>query len=133
MSNSLLEKIIFKSQKINFDLSKSFNSNMLSENIKIDNPYVDTPIDPSRGEWKSDNDMLSCNFLFKNEKHVIFFINQILEKAIKKRHHPEILINHKNVIIKLTTHDLNQITEIDIEMAKFISDVYDDVNFIMDI
>ena len=60
-------------------------------------------------------------------------VNQILEKAIKVRHHPEIYIDHKNVIISLITKDLNQITDLDLQMARFITDVYDDTQFIMDI
>jgi len=129
---SLLENVVAKSRKINFDLSKSLNSNLISESI-YDNPYSGTPIKPDKGEWAEEDNMLRCNFTFKNERHVLFFINQILEKAMKVRHHPELYVDHKNVTVSLSTKDLNQITDLDLKMAKFISDVYDDTQFIMDI
>ena len=128
---SLLENIVLKSQKINFDLSKSLNSNLIKENVNIVNNQF--PIQPEQGEWIEEDNLLRCRFSFKNERHVIFFVNQILEKAIKVRHHPEIFIDHKNVVISLSTKDLNQITNMDLQMARFITDVYDDTQFIMDI
>ena len=128
---SLLENIVLKSQKINFDLSKSLNSNLIKENVNIVNNQF--PIQPAQGEWIEEDNLLRCSFSFKNERHVIFFVNQILEKAIKVRHHPEIFIDHKNVVISLSTKDVNQITNMDLQMARFITDVYDDTQFIMDI
>lgn len=131
---SLLENIIFKSQKINFDLSKSLNSNLIKENVNVtNNQFQNTPIQPAKGEWIEENNLLRCSFTFKNERHVIFFVNQILEKSIKVRHHPEIYIDHKNVVISLSTKDLNQITDLDLQMARFITDIYADTQFIMDI
>ena len=131
---SLLENIVFKSQKINFDLSKSLNSNLIKENVNVtNNQFQNTPIRPAKGEWIEEDNLLRCSFTFKNERHVIFFVNQILEKAIKVRHHPEIYIDHKNVVISLSTKDLNQITDLDLQMARFITDIYDDTQFIMDI
>ena len=131
---SLLENVVFKSQKINFDLSKSLNSNLIKENFVIPNQRLEsTPIQPSKGKWREEDNLLRCNFTFKHERHVLFFVNQILEKAIKVKHHPEIYIDHKNVVISLSTKDLNQITDMDLQMSRFISDVYDDTQFIMDI
>lgn len=125
----LLENIIFRGQKINFDMSKSIHSNLLNERITD----VDSPIQPNKRDWLEENNVLTCSFEFLNEKHVIFFVNQILEKAMKYNHHPEIIINHKNVIVSLTTQDIYQVTEIDIEMAKIITDIYEDTRFIMEI
>ena len=125
---SLLENIIMKNKSIDFDFSKSLNSNIQ----KVNNVSIDTPINPKQQEWIEEDGKLVCDFNFFNTSHVIFFINQILEKAKKLNHHPDIFISHVNVTVALHTADLGQITELDLDFSKFISDVYDDTKFIRD-
>ena len=52
---SLLENIVLKSQKINFDLSKSLNSNLIKENVNIVNNQF--PIQPAQGEWIEEDNL----------------------------------------------------------------------------
>lgn len=125
---SLLENIIFKSQKINFDMSKSLNENLsiVSSNV------INVPVKPKAGTWEEINNSLFCNFSFNNISHIIYFVSQILEKAKSIRHMPDIQIQDSNVSIYLQTKDLQQITETDILFSKFINDIYEDIKFIRD-
>ena len=125
---SLLQNIIMKNKSIDFDFSKSVNSNIQ----KVNNLSIDAPIKPKEQAWTEEDGKLVCDFNFHNISHVIYFINQVLEKSKQLNHHPEIFISHVDVRIMLHTADLGQITELDLKFSKFISDVYDDTKFIRD-
>tara|TARA_R110001583_G_scaffold62224_4_gene183278 strand:- start:1232 stop:1609 length:378 start_codon:yes stop_codon:yes gene_type:complete len=124
--SSLLENIILKNQKIDFDFTKSLNSNTLKSNH-------DTPIAPKQSDWHEEDNRLICYFSFSSTSHVIYFINLILEKSITMNHHPDIFISHNDIKISLQTKDIEQITNIDLKFAKFITDVYEDTKFIRNI
>ncbi len=127
---SLLENIILKRQKINFDLSKSLNENLnvLSQDLATAN----VPLKPKQAEWEEQDGYLCCNFNFNIMPHVSYFLNLILEKAHRIQHRPKIKIEGLNVHIALQTKDLQHITEADLDFAKFIDEVYDDIKFIRD-
>jgi len=76
--------------------------------------------------WPKDNQgKLSKTFLFKNYRQSFGFVSQIVLLAEKKNHHPTITLDFGSVTIALISHDVNEITERDIDLAKQIDKIYD--------
>jgi 4a-hydroxytetrahydrobiopterin dehydratase len=76
--------------------------------------------------WPKDSQgKLSKTFLFKNYRQSFGFVSQIVLLAEKKNHHPTITLEYGSVTIALISHDMNEITERDIDLAKQIDKIYD--------
>ncbi len=71
--------------------------------------------------WKEKKGKIGKEFSFNNFKEAISFVNKVSDLSEEAGHHPDILIfDYKNVIITLTSHDVRNITEKDINLAKKI-------------
>ena len=76
--------------------------------------------------WPKDNQgKLSKTFSFKNYRQSFGFVSKIVLLAEKKNHHPTITLEYGSVTIALISHDVNEITERDIDLAKQIDKIYD--------
>ena len=76
--------------------------------------------------WPKDNQgKLIKTFSFKNYRQSFGFVSQIVLLAEKKNHHPTITLEYGSVTIALISHDVNEITERDIDLAKQIDKIYD--------
>ena len=76
--------------------------------------------------WPKDNQgKLIKTFSFKNYRQSFGFVSQIVLLAEKKNHHPTITLEYKSVTIALISHDVHEITERDIDLAKQIDKIYD--------
>ncbi|MDA9601567.1 4a-hydroxytetrahydrobiopterin dehydratase [Alphaproteobacteria bacterium] len=76
--------------------------------------------------WPKDNQgKLIKTFSFKNYRQSFGFVSQIVLLAEKKNHHPTITLEYGSVTIALISHDVNKITERDIDLAKQIDKIYD--------
>ena len=72
-------------------------------------------------DWKTENNNLVKEFIFKNFVEAIEFVNKIVPLAEKADHHPNIYIHsYKKVRIELFTHSKGKITEKDFSLAKEI-------------
>jgi 4a-hydroxytetrahydrobiopterin dehydratase len=71
-------------------------------------------------------------FKFKKRKHLFNFIEDVLEYENENQHHGEITIRYKTVTVKVWTHDLNDITDVDIEYARTLNEIYKDSNASID-
>ena len=70
--------------------------------------------------WKEKDGKLCKEFKFSNFIESFGFITKIALESEKKNHHPDITISYDKVSIELITHDINQISEKDIDLAKRI-------------
>ena len=76
--------------------------------------------------WPKDNQgKLIKTFSFKNYRQSFGFVSQVVLLAEKKNHHPTITLDYGSVTIALISHDMNEITERDIDLAKQIDKIYD--------
>ena len=96
--------------------------------------YEEVPISAGNPRWETveGNQKISLIKVYKilNFQNFLYFINQILMLADKKAHHPDLNISHDTVTISLYTNDVNDVTEIDIEMSREIDEIYEDIYFI---
>lgn len=67
--------------------------------------------------WKYQKGFLHRNFEFSSFRKTINFLNEVANIAEVKDHHP-MLINNFNILeIKLSTHDVNGISQKDFDLA----------------
>ena len=87
------------------------------------------PVKPRSSEWITQNDpqCLVRSYYFSTFDDVIFFTNIIMKYQYKTNHHYIVNINHLQVTVKIGSFDMGIITELDIEHARFVDTVYEDV------
>lgn len=75
-------------------------------------------------KWGEIDGYLQNSFKFKDFKEALNFINKVGEISEKMNHHPEITNVYNKVTLKLKTHDKNQITDLDYQMAKKVDQLF---------
>ena len=76
-------------------------------------------------EWKTENNCLTKEFVLKNFKEAVRFVNQVMPLAEAADHHPDLLIHsYKKVKVMLMTHSEGKITEKDHSLARQIEAVF---------
>ena len=70
--------------------------------------------------WEKIEGKLSKDFEFTDFIEAFGFVAKIALESEKMNHHPDITISYNRVNIKLITHDINQISEKDRDLAKKI-------------
>ncbi len=84
------------------------------------NYYIDEEkLDEIQG-WEKIDGKLCKDFKFINFIEAFSFITKIALESEKMNHHPDITISYNKVNIKLISHDINQISERDTDLAKKI-------------
>ncbi|MCC7029615.1 MAG: 4a-hydroxytetrahydrobiopterin dehydratase [Chitinophagaceae bacterium] len=71
-------------------------------------------------QWKLISEAIERDFVFKNFSEALAFIVQIGIAAEKMNHHPEIFNVYNKVKIRLNTHSVQGITDLDFDLAKKI-------------
>ena len=76
-------------------------------------------------DWpKDDQGRIFKEFKFKNYRQSFAFSSQVAMLSEKKNHHPTIILDYGKVVIKLISHDVNEVTERDIDLANQIDKIY---------
>ena len=96
--------------------------------------YEVLPIEAKASDWPVLRDdqktFLKKEYVIADFENFLYFVSQVLKLANRKGHHPDINLSHNSVDIELYTHDINDVTEIDLEMASMIDEIYEDIYFI---
>ena len=74
-------------------------------------------------QWQQEGNNITRTFEFKNFVEAIDFVNKLVEPAETAAHHPDIAISYNKVMVSLTTHDANGLTQQDFELARTISEL----------
>jgi 4a-hydroxytetrahydrobiopterin dehydratase len=70
--------------------------------------------------WHLQENALEVEWMFNDFRQAMAFMNAVAEVAERMNHHPEWSNVYNKVDILLTTHDAGGVTELDLELAKFI-------------
>jgi 4a-hydroxytetrahydrobiopterin dehydratase len=76
-------------------------------------------------EWEVEKKYIVRVFEFEEFMDGIDFVNNVGEIAEEAQHHPDIMIKHIKVTLKLTTHDCGGVTDLDIQLAQRIDNLVD--------
>jgi 4a-hydroxytetrahydrobiopterin dehydratase len=76
-------------------------------------------------EWEPEKKYITRTIEFEEFMEGIDFVNDVGEIAEEAQHHPDISIKHTKVTLKLTTHDVGGVTDLDIQLAQRIDNLVD--------
>jgi pterin-4a-carbinolamine dehydratase len=87
------------------------------------------PIKVIKSEWyvSKEPPRLSREFKFNNFSHLKYFLDALLDYQEDSHHHASTLIDHRVVIVETYTRDLDMVTELDMDLATFCDEVYEDI------
>lgn len=89
------------------------------------------PVKTPKAEWEQleSPTRMRRTFEFRHYEDLMKFTQDVLEFQNKKQHHGTLQINPEDVVIEVYTHDLNDITDVDISYAQEVGEIYKDVMF----
>lgn len=71
-----------------------------------------------KSQWTvADGKKIRREFIFKDFKAAMAFINRVAEKAEEEGHHPDIHVFYNRVVIELWTHAISGLSENDFILA----------------
>ncbi|MBE9139452.1 4a-hydroxytetrahydrobiopterin dehydratase [Nodosilinea sp. LEGE 07088] len=76
-------------------------------------------------EWFYGDDGLVTVCQFDDFAATVEFVGQLVEPADRLGHHPDLAIAYNRLTIRLTTHDVGGVTDLDVALAKEISALQD--------
>lgn len=77
-------------------------------------------------KWERvDEKWLKREFDFNKYLSGIAFVQEVAEYAQEKRHHPIITIDHTTVMLKISSIEKDGLTDLDLEMVKEFSKLYE--------
>lgn len=122
-------------KKENFDFTAGMNR-LFSSDFQGIRDIPELPIDAEKTTWQEVTDysktLITKTFNFERDKHTRFFVNEILKTAEKMMHHPFLSVERTKVSVELYTHDINEVSELDLKLARFIDEIYEDIKFIQE-
>ncbi|MEN9899105.1 MAG: hypothetical protein RLZZ152_149 [Pseudomonadota bacterium] len=85
------------------------------------NPTTTTALLATLENWQHDKqrDAITREFVFADFVNAFAFMTQIAIQAEKRNHHPEWFNVYNRVKITLTTHDVNGLSQRDVDLARY--------------
>ena len=71
-----------------------------------------------------ERDAMEKSFNFVDFKEAFLFMTRVATKVEEMNHHPEWFNVYSKINVTLTTHDAKGVTQLDIEMARFMNQIY---------
>lgn len=122
-------------KKESFDFTAGMNR-LFSSDFQGVRDIPELPIDAEETSWQEVTDYsktsLARAFSFERDKHTRFFVNEILKTSEEMMHHPVLKVERLKVFVELYTHDINDVSGLDLKLAKFIDEIYEDIRFIQE-
>ena len=72
--------------------------------------------------WQLEDKALMKEFVFPTFTDAMVFVNEVAQAAEDMNHHPNIGIHYNKVILRCHTHDMDGVTEKDIDLVKKAQD-----------
>ena len=98
-----------------------------------DMSFEDVPIKLEKSSWEyiqdSGGEFLVRDFDFLNFQTMFYFVAEGLKLQEKNQHHCTMIINALSVAIRMQTHDVNEVTELDLELSEQLDDIYQDTQY----
>tara|TARA_B100001109_G_scaffold233355_1_gene211726 strand:- start:412 stop:651 length:240 start_codon:yes stop_codon:yes gene_type:complete len=73
--------------------------------------------------WKIKDNRLTKEFVFKDFKESLIFINKVGDESENLNHHPKITNVYNRVTIELWTHTVDNITDLDYKLSEKIDKI----------
>jgi 4a-hydroxytetrahydrobiopterin dehydratase len=83
-------------------------------------------------DWRVVGTGASACFLTDSFERGVTFVNEIAKHAQSQNHHPDVDLRYSSVTVRLFTHEVNAVSERDVELARTISLTARSLGFIAD-
>ncbi len=80
-------------------------------------------LDARLDDWRKLTQALHARFLTGNFVTGLKFVTAVGDAAERANHHPDVTLTYPFVDVKLISHDVSQVTQRDIDLARRISDI----------
>ena len=77
--------------------------------------------------WEETNNTLIVTYKLSSFMETMSFANLVSDRSEKIDHHPKIIIDYNTIVFELTTHSEGGITSLDIQLANFIHETYNEL------
>ena len=77
--------------------------------------------------WKESDNILSITYKLSSFMEVMSFANLVSDRSEKIDHHPKIIIDYDTIVFELTTHSVEGLTLLDIKLANFIHETFNEI------
>ena len=90
---------------------------------------TELPIEARESIWltMSDPERLVREFDFSDFESFYYFLSELLRYQEEKGHHADISISHRKIQVSTYTRDVDGVTELDIDLANFCDEIYNDI------
>ena len=139
MSRNILESIARNNQQNileeSFDFTRS-PANITSYNNEsiVRDVDLELPLTPEESSWdlKSDTggNYLEKIYSFHGKDHMLYFLESAVNRAEEINHHPVMILKEYSIKVVLTTDTLQDVSKLDIDLSKFLDEVFEDIHFI---
>lgn len=73
--------------------------------------------------WEYDGDVIHTSYEFDTFRDAIAFLVRISYECEQRNHHPELTNVYNEVEVSLSTHDVDAVTQTDLELAAAIEEL----------
>ena len=87
---------------------------------------------PGVGEWRAKDTVASATYRTNSFARGVEFIDAIGSLADSANHHPDVDLRYSLVTVRLTTHDVGALSELDVALARRISQAARDLGIVAD-
>ena len=96
---------------------------------------IEVPITVKKATWVQFDDprRLAKIYRFDDLGQQRYFIDELMKVVDVHRHSVKITIEGKNVQVETHTAEIDDVTEIDLQIARVADEIFDDAQFILDV
>ena len=99
----------------------------------LENEDLSVPITPEHSNWSvlsdESGEYMTRDYVFGSAKPLMYFLAQTISHQEKINHHAKITIDELEVNLILQTKDIMDVTELDIELAEFCDEIYEETRY----
>jgi len=88
--------------------------------MRLSDEKISAALASDLSEWSRDGDFICRRLVFADFKEAWGFMNEAALSAESMNHHPNWENVYNRVDIRLSTHDVNGLTQLDLDLAKQI-------------
>ena len=127
-----MKYLVESSEKKSFSDVRQFGNNLSGANVSYEDVDNELPIvSVGTSEWETLHNptRLSRSYDFENKKELMYFLNEILEYQFDINHHITAVVSGYSVKVETYTHELGDITELDLKIKKHADEIYGDLQY----
>src|SRR5690625_4212227 len=92
---------------------------------KLTEEEIERELDQLSGWKRIDEKWIRKRYKCDNYLNGVNYVNKIAEYAEGKNHHPNIAIDYKVVTLKISSWEMQGLTDLDFEMVKHFDELYE--------